>query len=69
MTPEQLELETFLAEATEDELGVALFTGKLTQLIAAGADFGITAEHLHMLLVAINVAYDNFTAPPEGLPN
>jgi hypothetical protein len=58
-----------LNDATEEELGVGLFTGKLYQLNRAGVDLGITVENLCMLLVAINVTYDEYIAPGEGAPN
>lgn len=56
-------------DASEEELGVVLFVGKLRQLIAAGADFGVPPEQLHDLLVAINLAYEDLKTPGVGRPN
>ncbi len=67
MSPQ--EMDALVAECSEEELGVALFVGKLKQLNAAGVDFGVPPDQLHDLLVAINVAYEQLTTPGKGAPN
>jgi hypothetical protein len=68
MNVDSVEAAVLLDTATEAELGVGLFVGKLHQLIEAGGDFGITTEQLSDLLLAINCAYE-LLAPGEGAPN
>ncbi len=67
MSPQ--EMDALVAQCSEAELGVALFTGKLHHLLKAGVDFGISETQLHDLLVAINTGYELLTSPTEGAPN
>lgn len=55
------EQEAALRTATYDELAVGLFVGKLSQLIGAGGDLGITSEQLYLQLSTINRLYDLLT--------
>jgi hypothetical protein len=68
MIDNTVETAVLLATATEEELGVGLFVGKLHELNEAGVDFGITTEQLRDLLLAINCAYE-LLAPDDGVPN
>lgn len=60
------QITDLLEDATEEELGVGLFTGKLYQLNRAGIDLGITVENLCALLVVINFTYDEHIAKTNG---
>jgi hypothetical protein len=67
MTPE--EMDALVAECSEEELGVALFVGKLKQLNDAGMDLGVTPEILETVLLMINHLYGRLVVPPKGTPN
>lgn len=64
ITPD--EIDVALAEASDEELGVALFVGKLSQLNAAGLDLGVTPEVLESVLLMINNFHSRLVTPPEG---
>ena len=67
MTPD--EMDAVAAECSDEELGVALFVGKLKQLNAAGMDIGVAPELLETVLLMINHFYGRLVVPAEGAPN